>query len=102
MHVIVLKLVKGEYDHLSKCWTLISTGRSRCPTILYWVNTDINGIPLFLQLLLLYSVLHFDQLTELKYLYKANAKRLGLFFNRLSHSDSLSEVAQKYAQFRQE
>ena len=32
----------------------------------------------------------------------ANAKRLGSFFIRLGHSDSLSEVAQKYAQFRQE
>uniref|UniRef100_M4BB14 Uncharacterized protein n=1 Tax=Hyaloperonospora arabidopsidis (strain Emoy2) TaxID=559515 RepID=M4BB14_HYAAE len=33
---------------------------------------------------------------------KANAKRLGSFLIRLSHSDSLSEVAQKYAQFRKE
>ena len=34
--------------------------------------------------------------------FKSNAKRLGSFFIRLYRSDSLSEVAQKYAQFRQE
>ena len=35
-------------------------------------------------------------------LFMANAKRLGSFFIRLGHSYSLSEVAQKYAEFRQE
>ena len=35
-------------------------------------------------------------------LIKASAKRLGSFFVQLDHSDLLSEVAQKYAQFRQE
>ena len=60
MLVIGLKLIKGEFDHISKCWTLISTSRSRCPTILYWINTDINSIILILQCLPLYCVLHLD------------------------------------------
>ena len=42
---------------------------------------------------------HIDQESVRK---KANAKRLGSFFIRLGHSDSLSEGAQKYVQFRQE
>ena len=67
-HLIGLESIKGEYDHISKCWTLISTGRSRCPSILYWVNTDSNSIILILQwLLLLYSVLQLNSVlwTEL-------------------------------------
>uniref|UniRef100_M4BYN6 Uncharacterized protein n=1 Tax=Hyaloperonospora arabidopsidis (strain Emoy2) TaxID=559515 RepID=M4BYN6_HYAAE len=33
----------GEYDHISKCWTLISKGRPRYPSILYCVNTYITA-----------------------------------------------------------
>ena len=55
-----LKSIKGEYDHISKCWTLMSKGRSRCPSILYCVNAYINSIILILQCLPLYSVLQLD------------------------------------------
>ena len=58
--VIGLKLIKGEYCHINKCWTLISTGRPRCPTSLYWVNIDINSNILILQCLPLRSILQFD------------------------------------------
>uniref|UniRef100_M4BWL4 Uncharacterized protein n=1 Tax=Hyaloperonospora arabidopsidis (strain Emoy2) TaxID=559515 RepID=M4BWL4_HYAAE len=55
-----LKSIKGEYDHISKCWTLMSKGRSRCPSILYCVNAYINSIILIVQCLPLYSVLQLD------------------------------------------
>ena len=65
--MIGLTSFDGEYDHISTCWTLISTGRSRCPTILYWDNTNINSIILNLQGLLLHVVSQNDSVlrTEL-------------------------------------
>ena len=69
-HVIGLKLIKGKYDHISKCWTLISTGRSRCPTLLYWVNTDINSIILILQCLRCVAFCNLIQFSELDYSYQ--------------------------------
>ena len=58
--VIGFKSKEGEYDHVSKCWTIITKGRSRCPSQLYQVNTYIYSIILILQWLLLYSVLQLD------------------------------------------
>uniref|UniRef100_M4BY07 Uncharacterized protein n=1 Tax=Hyaloperonospora arabidopsidis (strain Emoy2) TaxID=559515 RepID=M4BY07_HYAAE len=70
MLVIGLKSIKGEYDHISKCWTLISRGRSRCPSILYCVKTYINSVILILQCLPLYSYCNLIQFYELNYLYQ--------------------------------
>ena len=55
-----LKIDQGEFDHISKCWTLISKGRTRWPSLLYYSNTDIYSIILILQWLLLYSYLQLD------------------------------------------
>ena len=55
-----LKIDQGGYNHISKCWTLIRKGRSRCPSTLYWVNTNIYSIILILQRLPSYSVLDLD------------------------------------------
>ena len=62
--VIDLNSIKGENDHISKCWTLISKVRSRCPSILFWVTIDINSIILLLQRLLLYSVLQLNSVLQ--------------------------------------
>uniref|UniRef100_M4B653 Uncharacterized protein n=1 Tax=Hyaloperonospora arabidopsidis (strain Emoy2) TaxID=559515 RepID=M4B653_HYAAE len=64
-----------ECDHISKCWTLISTGRSRCPTLLYWVNTDINSIILILQCLRFIVFCNLIQFYELNYLYQGASSR---------------------------
>ena len=74
--VIGLKLIKGEYCHINKCWTLISTGRPRCPTSLYWVNIDINSNILILQCLPLRSILQFDSVLWTDYFYQRRAPEL--------------------------
>ena len=66
MYVIGLKSGIGEYYHISKFWTLISKGWSRCLSILYWVSLNINSIILIHQLLLLYSVLQLDSALRTK------------------------------------
>ena len=65
--MIGLKSIKRKYDHISKCWTLISKGRSRCLSILYWINTDINGIVLVLQWFRCIVFFNLIQLSELDY-----------------------------------
>ena len=86
-HVIGLKSIKGEYDHISKCWTLISKGWSHCLSILWQrlialleytvlVYTDIDSVILLLQwLLLLYSVFNLIQFSELDSLYQRASSR---------------------------
>ena len=102
MHLIGLKSIKGKYDHISKCWTLISNGRSCCPSILYCANTYINSIILILQCLPLYRFLQLDSVlwtglliskgklqSLLPYLIKCSLADVGSTYNRNLSSHTL-------------